>query len=299
MIVTVTADVEKALKTFSRIRKDGKSSADAMAVATGKRAAYYGYQYTLPKNQRKAPPSYAKMASRISGNVKSAYGTKSDSDWGGKAYFLIKQAKGEKKAAKWLAQYKSNKWESENWEDTDTRDRTESPEGKFDKMRGIPRKMNEQEYLDYRKANGYKVPHSPKNPAYKVLGFVSEDKRQKLIKSRQGTMGLAKNSWRAAFESLRSGGGRSLKVGRGGKLAEDRFPKEGSAVYRRFGGISMGGAKSSRTNDGYKGRVDSNIRYMDFAFPPRLQLDATRVLERYMKMVMDLRIKHSIKGKTP
>lgn len=281
MQVSVSADVSRALKKMHRIRKDGRSVMSDMSVTVGKAAAYFCYYYTLPKG---ASPNYTKMQKRIKEDVSSAYGTKQDEHWQGKAYSLIKEYKGEEAANKWYQGFKGSRGDSFDPEDPTGQAKYEE---RFDKMRGIPRKVAEDKYLEYRKQNGYKVPKNHKQAGYKVLAFVQKASRDKLIKSRLGTIGLAKNSWRAAFMAL---GGKGLKIGRGEQY---KFPKEGTKVFNRFGGAGLGTARSSATPKGYSGAVVSKIRYMDAAFMNKGHAYAAKATSRYMKKLFDLRKKHA------
>ncbi len=247
-------------------------------------AAFQLQKSTLPETfSMSFNKAIVKSAKRIEEDVKSAYTTKSDQGWQGIAFRLITDYINGDRAKKWYANYKSGGLSTFN-ERTGTHTDYEQD---FDKMRKIPRKVDESDYLSYRKLNDYKVPAiNAKN--HRSLGFVTEDKRKKLINKRLKTIGLAKAGWKACYHLA---GGKGLNVSQLGSAGQNRFPSEINTPYNLFGKVSLGSISLSHNNTGYQGKLINNVRYIDDATNESFRATSSEIVSKYMKIIFDLRKK--------
>lgn len=194
MKVAVTVNVKKA-HNKTRLINDGLlKSMENNSKLVARMAAFQLHKSTLPETfSMPWNKAFSKMEVRIANDVKSVYTTKQDDGWQGIAFKLIKDYINEDRANKWYRNYKTGGLST-----FDERSGTYSDyEEQFDRMRSIPRKANEKEYLDYRKQNNYTIPQD--RSKRKTLAFITEDKRKKLLNKRLKTAGLAKAGWKACY----------------------------------------------------------------------------------------------------
>jgi hypothetical protein len=284
MSAAVTVNVDKAKNKIALINDKILKSMEDNSKLVARMAAFQLQKSTLPETfSMSFNKAIVKSAKRIEEDVKSAYTTKSDQGWQGIAFRLITDYINGDRAKKWYANYKSGGLSTFN-ERTGTHTDYEQD---FDKMRKIPRKVDESDYLSYRKLNDYKVPAiNAKN--HRSLGFVTEDKRKKLINKRLKTIGLAKAGWKACYHLA---GGKGLNVSQLGSAGQNRFPSEINTPYNLFGKVSLGSISLSHNNTGYQGKLINNVRYIDDATNESFRATSSEIVSKYMKIIFDLRKK--------
>ena len=283
MNITVKVDVNKACNKTKLVSSSFLKSMEANSKLVARMAAFQLHKSTLPETfSMPWDKAFVKMKSRIESDVKSAYATKQDNGWQGLAFKLIRDYVNGDRAKKWYSNYKTGGLSTLN-------ERTgvySDYEEEFDRMRGIPRKANEKEYLDYRKQNNYSIPKGVANQ--KTLAFVTEDKRKKLLNKRLKTAGLAKAGWKACYHLA---GGKGLNVSQMGSEGQNKFPSQINTPYNLFGKTSLGAISLSYNNTGYKGKLINNIRYMEYASEESFVSTAAEITEKYMKILFELRKK--------
>ena len=281
----VRVDTSGATKKSKKIERGIQQEFYNVSKLASKMAAFFCQQYTLPAATKSKDWPFKKMSGRIKGDVETAYGSKSDSNWESKAYKVIEEYKGKEKANEWWHLYKTKSQSSLNMDNPGELDH----ETKFDKMR-FPQGSNvrvakEEKYLNYRKQNNYAI---PRGKDARVLGMVSAQSRQSLINKRKMTMGLAKAGWKACFHSA---GGRGLDAGEMGGVKR-KWPTKISVPYSKFGKMSLGSTGLQYTPRGFRAILRNKVDYMDNAFPDHMRDIATKWTNRYMKIIFEQRKKH-------
>ena len=284
MSFAVKLNVDKAMGKLRLIDDKFLKSMENDSKLVARMGAFQMHKSTLPETFSMSwEKAIVKSKERVMSDVKSAYTTKSDDGWQGIAFKLIADYINMDRAKSWYANYKSGGLST-----FDERSGTyKDYEEEFDRMRKIPRKTNEAEYLAYRKTNGYKVP-SYRDPNHKTLGFVSDDKRRKMLNKRLKTIGLAKAGWKACYHLA---GGKGLNVSQLGSEGQNRFPSQINTPYNLFGKASLGSISLSHNRTGYQGRLRNNVRYVGDALSESFVVTAAEMTERYMKIIFDLRKK--------
>ncbi len=290
MQVTVQANMGQHIAAIQYIDVGLRHHNSTSAKIIGKRMAHFLMKYTAPTGKGTDAIPMGPMKSRIREDVGFAYAVKGDPNWEYAAYGLIENSYGKDKANEWYHDFKSR---------TQTNIDPNNPgkldaEEKFDKMRKIPRKVDERAYNTIRRSGGdWRYPALSKGKAHPWLGIVSRDKREKLIKSRNKTIGLAKAGWLACFRLI---GGRGFQGGKAGYGKQANWPKELKVPYALFGGTALGSVKGGVTKDGCKVTMTSNVRYADDALIPGAESRVLRLTESYMKMLFALRTKNMQKA---
>lgn len=284
--MNVIADTRKADRKIAEFKPRLRSAMENNARLTGRMAAFYCQQYTLPTDNKGGRWNFKKMEGRINADIENTYATKDDNGWEGAAYHLIMAHMSEEAAKSWYADFKRNPGGS--FDPENPQNSAVDYETKFDRMRAIPRKVDDKEYLAYRKGNNYEVPGKRKS-GHKLLGFVTPEKRKAFQNRRQKTKGLAKAGWKACFHAL---GGRGIGTETGLTGEKVQWPKEIGVPYRLFGGASLGTGTARATSQGFEGSVTNHVRHMDVAFPDHLKLNAAKWTKLYMKKIFDLKVKH-------
>lgn len=283
MKAVVTVNIKKSNDKTRLINDSFLKSMEANSKLVARMAAFQLHKSTLPETfSMPWNKAFVKMKNKIHGDVNSAYATKQDDGWQGIAFKLIRDYVNGDRAKRWYTNYKTGGLAT-----FDERTGTYADyEEQFDRMRGIPRKASQEEYLNYRKQNNYNVPRS--GPSHKTLGFVTEDKRKKLLNNRLKTAGLAKAGWKACYHLA---GGKGLTVSQMGSEGQNKFPAEINVPYNLFGKTSLGSVNLSHNNTGYRGKLINSIRYMEYASNESFFIVATEIVEKYMKIVFELRRK--------
>jgi len=267
MSVAVTVDTTNAKKKAKSIHSQFRSMWAMNARTAGKMASYFCHEYT-----------YIAKESTIEEDVRKAYPTKADDNWEGKAFKIIEEHKGEKRAKQWWNAYKKEVGSTSEREDLSNL----GYEQKFDQMRFPPgvRTAKEEKYLAFLKANNKKIPHA--------IGIASENSRAVLMKKRKGTRGLAQIAWKAAYYAL---GGKGNTVSEMG-TRQRKWPKELIKVYNKFGKDSLGGASVQITEGSFHVTLQNRVRYMDTAFEEWGRSRVNVLTEKYMKILFDLKRKN-------
>jgi len=271
MSIAVAVDTTNAKKKAKSIHSQFRSMWAQNARTVGKKAAFTCYEYT-----------YIAKEKAIEEDVKTAYATKTEDNWEGKAFKIIQEHKGEKRAKQWWNAYKKEVGGTSEREDLSNL----GYEQQFDRMRFPPgvRAAKEDKYLAFRKENNKKIP--------RAIGIVSDSSRASLIKKRKATRGLAQIAWKAAYYAL---GGRGNTVSVMGARPRE-WPKSLLKVYNKFGKDNLGGASVHLTGNGFRVTLENHVRYMDTAFEEWGRSRATRVVEKYMKILFDLKRKNMKKA---
>ena len=282
--LSVTVNVKGAKDKLTLINDKILKTMENDSKLVARMGAFQMHKSTLPETfSMPWDKAIIKSQKRIEGDIKSAYTTKSDDGWQGVAFKLIMDYVNGDRAKKWYANYKSGGLSTFDERSGIYKDYEEE----FNKMRGIPRKADESEYLAYRKSNDYSVPTN-RSPNHKTLGFVTEDKRRKILNKRLKTIGLAKAGWKACYHLA---GGKGLNVSQMGSEGQNKFPAEINTPYNLFGKESLGSISLSHSNTGYQGKLTNHVRYMDSATNELFVRTASEITAKYMKIIFELRKK--------
>lgn len=278
MTPVIHVDTSVGDRKVKAVRRKMTTAMEDIASGATRHAAFTLAQYTLPKGDEGNQWKFSEMGKRIKEDIGSTYHTKDDDDWQNRAYRMIQDHLSEERAKRWWQSYKKGGSNEDGALDYET---------EFDKMRGIPRKTNEQEYLAYRKQHNNSMPVKGSG-SHRSLGFVTQDKRNAFIKKRKKTMGLAKAGWYAVFKI--SGG----RVRRKQSKAEGKetWPKEINTPFRIFGGVSLGTLVTTFPATGFHVLMTNKVRYADEAFNESLKNRAYHIIGIQLKKMADLRLKH-------
>lgn len=278
MTPVVHVDTSVADGKVKAVRRKMTTAMEDIASESTRHAAFTLTQYTLPKGDKGNQWKFTKMEKRIKEDIGSTYHTKGDDGWQNRAYQMIQNHLSEERAKRWWQSYKKGGSNEDGALDYET---------EFDKMRGIPRKTNEPEYLSYRKQNHNKMPVKG-SAKHRSLGFVTTDKRNAFIKKRNKTMGLAKAGWYAVFKIS---GGR-VRRKQSEAQGKETWPKEINTPFRIFGGVSLGSLNTTFPATGFRVLMTNKVRYADEAINESLKNRACDIIGRHLKMMADLRLKH-------
>jgi hypothetical protein len=288
--VKLTLDDAGARHKVKYINTSMREHNTTAAVTVGKRASFLLMQYTKPVSSSSHDWPTKGMNEMIHQDASNAYKVRGEYGFGSAAYQLIKNSYGKDKADAWYRDFMSSgKDTSENFD----RAQRDDAMVQFEKLRKIPRKVDETRYNDIRRmGGGWRYPKPERGKEHPWLGVVTQDKRDKLEKSRRRSVGLAKAGWFATFKIL---GGRGLKGGKAGygdRTAQTEWPSQIKVPYKLFGGMNIGGVQGGITKSGFRVTLNNKIRYADDAFIPDARSRVSKLVETYMKMIFDLRKKH-------
>jgi len=272
-----TSEAERKAKEAVRLIREKNRKAGILAARVH---AYHQFQYTMPASSQGDGWRFKEMAKRIKGDVERTHGVRWEEGWQWKAYQVLQDEKDERIAKNFWSKYMADTERASRLREKTGLDHKEYFERQ--RVRKVPAA---DKYLAYRKANGYKIPRKPR-----ILGLVDREKRDKLVQSRQKTMGLAKAGWFAAAKHLKGG----YKVTRGADTNRRVFPKQVGLPFRIFGGMSLGKAKVVAGRNGYSYVVRNKVRYAnDEHVTPEWGRDkAVALTKRYMMIQFERTMKH-------
>jgi len=289
----VRVDTSGATKKSKKIERGIQQEFYNVSKLASKMAAFFCQQYTLPAGTKSNDWPFQKMSQRITDDISTAYVTKDDANWEGKAFLMIEELKGKERADAWWWKFKTREFNpdaSPNF-NPDKPDAGMQYEVEFDTMRfptgSGTKTASESKYLAYRKKNNYRIPRG-KEDGRRVLGVTSSSARQNLINKRQRAKGLAKAGWKACFHSA---GGTGLNAGEMGGVKR-KWPSQISVPYSKFGKMSLGSTGLQYTSKGFRAILRNKVDYMDEAFPDHMRDIAAKWTNRYMKIIFEQRKKH-------
>lgn len=285
MKISVKTDARGGIAKTRTLRREMANGMRTNAAMSGKMAAWQCHYYTKVASKKE-----------ITSDVRKAYGVIGEEGWEYKAYYMIKEYKGQDKANEWFAIYKGYSKEDANRDiESESKNSYKNPIEEFHKIRfpGGKKTAKESEYLALRKENNYTI-FGGKDPRRKVLGMVTFNNRNKLEEKRMNTRGLAKMAWKACFEKLNKGRKSNVVSVMGEEKRE--FDKRYKKSYEKFGKQSLGSAYGTYNKNGFKVTITNHVRYADIAFHDHARSKVSALVTKYMKTLFDLRKKNACKA---